>query len=411
MWKTDNWKNTPDMKILFIHTYYIQRGGEDAVYEDELSLMRGAGWETESLLFNNRKHAALKFLFFFFNPVSFWKTCRAIRRFKPDVVHVHNWFFAASPAVFIAARWMRVPVVHTIHNFRILCPSSFLFVKNELFLDCMSRVFPLEAIRRKIYRDSAFNTGWLLTGTRLHYLLGTWQRIDLLICLTNPARQMLCDSLLRIQPERIAVKPNFFAGFGDPTPSTGGAPAENATTRRKDFLFVGRLSPEKGISLLLDAFRNSPFALRIIGDGPLRAEVENCAADYPNIHYLGHQDKQQIIRYLYECEALIFTTIGFEQFGLVIIEAFSCGTPVIGPDTGSPSELIIEGYNGLHFRTGSVPDLRQKIQYFHALPQLTHQSFSRNARETYYKHYTPQTNLRLLSNIYKSVLHENNADL
>ncbi|HEV2482268.1 MAG TPA: glycosyltransferase family 4 protein [Puia sp.] len=396
------------MKILYIHTYYIQRGGEDAVYEDELRLMQEAGLETESLVFSNRKYAALKFLVFFFNPVSFWKTCSAIRRFKPDVVHVHNWFFAASPAVFIAARWMRVPVVHTIHNFRILCPSSFLFVKNELFLDCMSRVFPLEAIRRRIYRDSALNTGWLLTGTRLHYLLGTWQRIDRLICLTGPARQMLVDSLLHIAPERIAVKPNFFAGFDSNAP---GLAAPDQAGHRKDFLFVGRLSPEKGINLLLDAFRNSPFTLRIIGDGPLRSEVESCAADYPNIHYLGHQDKQQIIRYLHHCEALIFSTIGFEQFGLVIIEAFSCGTPVIGPDTGSPAELIIEGFNGLHFRTGSVPDLRQKMQYFHGLPEITRQSFSRNARETYYKHYTPQTNLRLLSNIYKSVLHENNADL
>ena len=393
------------MKILYIHTYYIQRGGEDGVYEDELRLMREAGWETESLLFSNRKYSAIKFLFFIFNPISFWQTCRAIRRFKPDVIHVHNWFFAASPAVFIAARWMHVPVVHTIHNFRILCPSSFLFVKNELFLDCMSRVFPFEAIRRKIYRNSAINTGWLLTGTRLHYLLGTWQHIDRLICLTNPARQMLCDSLLRIRPERIAVKPNFFDGFDENT-----VPAA-ATIHRKDFLFVGRLSPEKGIHLLLDAFRNSPFTLRIIGDGPMQEEVEACAADYPNILYLGRQDKQQIIRYLHHCQALVFTTVGFEQFGLVIIEAFSCGTPVIGPDTGSPAELIIEGYNGLHFRTGSVPDLRQKIQYFHSLPKITHQSFSRNARETYYKHYTPQTNLRLLSNIYKSVLHENNADL
>jgi glycosyltransferase involved in cell wall biosynthesis len=393
------------MKVLYIHTYYIQRGGEDTVYENELRLMRDAGWETESLEFSNRKYAAIKFLFFFFNPISFWKTCHAIRRFKPDVIHVHNWFFAASPAVFIAARWMRVPVVHTIHNFRILCPSSFLFVKNEVFLDCMQRVFPFEAIRRKIYRDSAINTGWLLTGTRLHYLLGTWQHIDRLICLTNPARQMLCDSLLHIRPERITVKPNFFDGFDAST-----VPAA-ATIHRKDFLFVGRLSPEKGIDLLLDAFRNSPFTLRIIGDGPMQEEVEACAADYPNILYLGRQDKQQIIRYLHHCQALVFTTIGFEQFGLVIIEAFCCGTPVIGPDTGSPAELIIEGYNGLHFRTGSVPDLRQKIQYFHSLPKITHQSFSRNARETYYNHYTPQTNLRLLSNIYKSVLHENNADL
>jgi glycosyltransferase involved in cell wall biosynthesis len=393
------------MRILFIHTYYIQPGGEDAVYEAELRLAREAGWETESVLFNNRKHSALKFLFFFFNPVSFWKTCRAIRRFRPDLIHVHNWFFSASPAVFIAARWMRVPVVHTIHNFRILCPSSFLFVKNELFTDCMSKFFPMEAVVKKIYRNSVLDTAWLLVGTRLHCLLGTWQRIDKMICLTTPAQRMLSDSLLHIRPDRIAVKPNFFAGFPD-NMSMGGL-----SSPRKDFLFIGRLSPEKGIFVLLDAFRNSPFTLRIIGDGPLRPEVEACAADYPNIIYHGHQDKQQIIRYLHECQALIFTTIGFEQFGLVIIEAFSCGTPVIGPDAGSPAELIIEGYNGLHYRTGSVPDLRQKIQYFHALPEITRQSFSRNARDTYYKHYTPQTNLRLLSNIYKSVLHENNADL
>ncbi|HXB94112.1 MAG TPA: glycosyltransferase family 4 protein, partial [Puia sp.] len=306
------------MKVLFIHTYYIQRGGEDAVFEEELRMLTAAGWETQCLLFNNRRYAALKFLFFFFNPLSFWKTCRAIRRFRPDILHVHNWFFSASPAVFLAARWMGVPVVHTIHNFRILCPSSFLFVRNELFTDCMSRIFPLRAISRKIYRGSAFSTAWLLAGTRLHYFLRTWQKIDLLICLTDPARQMLCQSLLKIAPHRIAIKPNFFSAEGLRVS------AADRFDPRSGFLFVGRLSPEKGIHLLLDSFRNSPFTLRIIGDGPLRAEVEACAAEYSNIHYLGHQDKQQIIGHLHAAEALIFTTIGFEQFGLVIIEAFFC---------------------------------------------------------------------------------------
>jgi glycosyltransferase involved in cell wall biosynthesis len=336
--------------------------------------------------------------------VSFWKTCRTIRRIRPDIIHVHNWFFAASPSVFIAARLMRVKVVHTIHNFRILCPSSFLFVRNELFTDCMTRLFPLEAIRRKIYRDSALNTGWLLTGTRLHLFLRTWQRIDRLICLTGPARQMLCSSLLKIAPERISIKPNFFAGYGD-------AAAAGSPARPGDFLFVGRLSPEKGIDLLLDGFRDSPYTLRIIGDGPLRKKVEACAAKHPNILYLGHQDKAQIVYYLQKSCALVFTTIGFEQFGLAIIEAFCCGTPVIGPDTGSPAELIVEEYNGLHFKTGSVHDLRSKLQYYHSLPETTRRSLSQNAKESYRKHYTPQINVRLLSNIYKSVLHENNADL
>ncbi|HEV9037189.1 MAG TPA: glycosyltransferase family 4 protein [Puia sp.] len=393
------------MKVLCIHTYYMQRGGEDAVFENELRLLSDAGCETLPLLFNNRRFAALKFLFFFFNPLSFWKTCRAIRRWRPDIVHVHNWFFSASPAVFLAARCMGVPVVHTVHNFRILCPSSFLFVRNELFTDCMTRIFPLRAITRKIYRGSALSTAWLLIGTRLHYFLRTWQKIDLLICLTDPARQMICQSLLKIDPHRIAIKPNFFKVEELPVPQ-GMVPA-----RRCGFLFVGRLSPEKGIQLLLDSFRNSPYTLRIVGDGPLRAEVEACAAEYSNIQYLGLQTKQQIIGHLRSAEALVFTTIGFEQFGLVIIEAFSCGTPVIGPDTGSPAELIIEGYNGLHFKTGSVPDLRRKIRYWHSLPKEVREVYSENSADTYGRYYTPEINLRLLSNIYKKVLHENNANL
>jgi len=393
------------MKVLGIHTYYIQRGGEDAVFEDELRMLSAAGCETQSLLFSNRRFTWLKFLFFFFNPLSFHKTCRAIRRFRPDIIHVHNWFFAASPAVFFAARWMKVPVVHTVHNFRILCPSSFLFVRNELFTDCMTRMFPLRAISRRIYRGSAFSTFWLLAGTRLHYLFRTWQKIDLLICLTDPARQMLCQSLLRIAPHRIAIKPNFF------TCDTLPADPSEKPVGRSGFLFVGRLSAEKGIHLLLDGFRNSPYSLRIIGDGPLRGEVEACAAEYTNIQYLGLQDKGEIIRQLRSAEALIFTTIGFEQFGLVIIEAFFSGTPVIGPDTGSPAELIIEGYNGMHFKTGSVPDLRRRISYWHSLPADVRQHYSQNATDTYWRYYTPEINLRLLSNIYKRVLHENNANL
>ena len=403
MWKTASWqKRTHSLKILFIHTNYIERGGEDIVYENEVRLMQEAGYETHSLLFNNKRYAAIKFFFFFFNPISWWQARRAIRRFKPDIVHIHNWFFAASPSVFIAARQLKVPVVHTIHNFRILCPSSFLFFHNELFTICMTSVFPIRAVTSRIYRNSAVDTAWLLLGTRLHYLLRTWQHIDKFICLTKTAAQMLGESLLKVPPGKIAIKPNFICGCSDKPP---------VTHTRKDFLYVGRLSPEKGITLLLDSFRNSPFTLRIIGDGPLRKEVEACIAESPNILYLGRQEKQQIFSYLRESSALVFTTVGFEQFGLAMIEAFSCGTPVIGPDTGSPAEIIIENYNGLHFRTGSVPDLRQKIQYYQSLPESTRQSFSENATASYRKHYTPQTNLRLLSNIYKSVLHENNADL
>lgn len=413
------------MRILFIHTYYIQRGGEDVVYENEVKLMEEAGCAVHSVLFSNKKHAALKFLFFFFNPISFIRVIRAIRRFRPDVIHVHNWFFAASPSIFIAARWKKVPVVHTIHNFRILCPSSFLIYKNEIFLDCVSKLFPISAIRKKVYRDSAFNTFWLLTGTRLHYFLRTWQRIDLFICLTANTRDIFHQSLLHIPKKKMVVKPNFFRAddyvqppslFINSDGDLQGAGQEqkgdrlyDAATARKidrqmDFLYVGRLSPEKGIDLMLNAFKDGRYTLRIIGEGPLRSKVEQFAAENAHIRYMGFQNKQKIIAELRQCNALLFTTIGIEQFGMVIIEAFFCGTPVISPDVGSPAELVDHGVNGLHFKTGSAEDLRRKIDQWQSSPDEVRQAFSNNALRAYHENFTPGINLDRLSTIYKSLL-------
>ena len=370
------------------------------MYENEVKLMEEAGCTVRSLLFNNKKFSALKFLFFFFNPVSFIKVYRTIGRFRPDVIHVHNWFFGASPSIFIAARWRKVPVVHTIHNLRILCPSSFLFFKNKIFLDCVKKVFPIVAIQKKVYRDSALNTFWLLAGTRLHYFLRTWQRIDLFICLSDNSRQILSESFLHIPKEKIVIKPNFFEmkGAGHPT-----------TTRRGDFLYVGRLAPEKGIDMLLDAFGSGKHSLRIIGEGPLREKVEQVAAGNAHIRYLGFQNKERIIEELQQCNALVFATIGFEQFGMVIIEAFACGIPVIGPDSGSPAELVKNGVNGLHFRMGSPDDLLLKIEQWETTPEDVRQSYSENALLSYQKYFTPEINLSQLSNIYKSLLYEKNA--
>jgi glycosyltransferase involved in cell wall biosynthesis len=398
------------MRILYIHTYYIQRGGEDIVYENEVKLMEEAGCTVHSVLFNNKKFAAVKFLFFFFNPHSFIRIIRAIRRFRPDVIHVHNWFFAASPSVFIAARWKKIPVVHTIHNLRILCPSSFLFFKNQIFLDCVNKVFPMVAIQKKVYRDSAFNTFWLLAGTRLHYFWRTWQRIDLFICLSNNSARILCDSFLHIPREKIVIKPNFFSmDAGQPLPATVNRRELPPVNRRGDFLYVGRLAPEKGIDLLLEAFGNGRFPLRIIGEGPLREKVERFAAANDHVRYLGFQNKERIIEELRQCNALVFATIGFEQFGMVIIEAFACGIPVIGPDSGSPAELVKNGVNGLHFHMGSPDDLLRKITQWETTSEEVRRTYSANALLTYQQYFTPEINLGQLSNIYKSLLHEKNA--
>src|ERR1700682_6479222 len=156
------------MKVLYVHTYYKQMGGEDTVYENERNLMREGGWEVESVLFNNRKYTFFKFIFLFFNPFSFIRVCKAIDKFKPDVIHIHNWFFGASPSVFLAARIKKVPLLHTLHNFRIICPSGVLFNKHKLYTKSITNIFPLLAIKKKVYKNSSVLTFWLLSSTRFN---------------------------------------------------------------------------------------------------------------------------------------------------------------------------------------------------------------------------------------------------
>jgi glycosyltransferase involved in cell wall biosynthesis len=384
------------MKVLYIHTYYIHRGGEDIVYESEKSLMKESGWEVESVLFNNSRYAVIKFMLLFFNPFSFIRVWRAIDRFRPDAVHVHNWYFGASPAVFLAARIKRIPLLHTIHNFRIICPSGVLFNDKKLFTHSISRIFPVLSIRKKVYKNSMFFTFWLLTCTRINHLLGTWKSIDRFICLTNSSKEILCNSILKVDRDRVFVKPNFVRHDIQPAPFE----------RSDHFLYVGRLSEEKGIETLLSAFSESKYSLRIIGDGPLKSVVTKFVADADNAFYLGFQKKDFIIQEMSRCSALIVPSLCYEQFGLIIIEALSCGTPVIASDIGAPADLVCEGTTGLHFTAGSPSDLSEKLDKWHSIPEIDKQVYYRNAVKSYCNQFTANKNLDQLTSIYKSTIYE-----
>lgn len=384
------------MKVLFIHTYYLQRGGEDIVYENEKSLMTEGGWDVESVLFNNRNFAVIKFILLFFNPFSFIRVCRAIDRFKPDVVHIHNWYFGASPSVFLAARFKKVPLVHTIHNFRIICPSGVLFNNKKLFTHSIKKLFPFLAIRKKVYKNSRFFTFWLLACTRINYILGTWKTVDRFICLTNTSREIICGSILRIDESKVVVKPNFVR---NDIPYV-------EFPRSGHFLYVGRLSEEKGVESLLSAFKDGKHELKIIGDGPLKPIVNEFTVSNSNVSYLGFQNKEFIISEMSKCSALLVPSICYEQFGLIIIEALSCGTPVIASNIGAPADLICEGITGLHFNAGSAFDLSQTIEKWHCTPECEKKTFYKNSIRAYCSQFTANKNLDQLISIYKSTIYE-----
>jgi glycosyltransferase involved in cell wall biosynthesis len=199
------------MKILIIHTIYRFKGGEDSVVESEKKMLQENGHEVYTLIFKNPTNPVKALAVFFialFNPISYFRVIKAIKRFQPDLIHIHNCHFAASPSVFFAARKKNIPVVHTLHNYRLLCPSGILFHQKKLFLDSLQQNFPWKAIKKKVYRNSVFQTFWLAFVVWFHHKVGTWDKVDKYIVLT-PFSKDLFSSKSGVFLQKIIVKPNF----------------------------------------------------------------------------------------------------------------------------------------------------------------------------------------------------------
>jgi glycosyltransferase involved in cell wall biosynthesis len=319
---------------------------------------------------------------------------KAINVFQPDVVHVHNWHFAASPSIIYAARKKKIPVVYTLHNYRLLCPSGILFHQGKLFLDSLQQNFPWKAVKRKVYRNSALQTFWLAFVVWFHHRIKTWNKVDKYIALTSFGKDLFVASKSTVFLQKIIVKPNF----------TFNRKSSEIKRQSDSFLFIGRLSEEKGIDCLLNAFQSTGLKLKIGGNGPLINSVKDISMKYPNIQYLGNLEKEQVQQYMQECTALIISSIWYEGMPVTIIEAFSQGLPVITSNIGAMSSMIKDRYNGLLFEAGNPVDLRAKLTEWQNKSQEEKELFSKNAYQTYLDNYTPERNLVQLMAIYNSAI-------
>jgi len=388
------------MRILLIHNEYTQYGGEDAVFQTEGELLTNYGHVVERLTFDSKKinsffDKCLSILKMFYNPQSARSLRNKIEEFKPDVIHVHNFFPLASPSIFFVAKKYNIPIVATLHNYRLICPSAMLYHKHKIYEKSSEAIFPLDAVLKGVYRNSILQTAIIASMTASHNIIGTWKnKIERYIVLTEFSREKFKNSALRIPAEQFVIKPNFVMDFGA------------GESKREDFfLFVGRLSEEKGIEVLLKATRIYDFKLKIIGDGPFRSMVEDYAAENPNIQYLGFRQKAFIIDIMKKAKALIFPSIWYEGFPVTILEAFSTGTPVIASKLGGMKEVVTDGFNGLHFEAGNEIDLVNRIKNFEE--QGEHSLLmNRNARNTYLEKYTPERNYHQLKGIYYQAMKE-----
>ncbi|QIL77541.1 glycosyltransferase family 4 protein [Hymenobacter sp. HDW8] len=391
------------MRILLLHNRYQQAGGEDVVFRAELELLRAHGHPVDTLEFDNDniQSAWDKLLTgarSLYNPSSARLLKKTIEDFRPDIIHLHNFFPVGSPSLLYAAAAAGVPVVMTLHNYRLICPSAILYTDGQIYEKSVHQLFPWDAIKRGVYRNSRMQTASVAVMTGVHKLLGTWrEKVDRYLVLTDFARNIIINSSLKLRPEQVVVKVNS-------VPDCGIGPAQ----RSAQLLFVGRLTPEKGILVLLDAAEKGKFPLHIIGDGPLRAEVEEWAARCSFITYTGFSTRATVALALQHARALVVASTWYEGMPLVVLEAFAAGTPVIASRLGGLGELIQHETNGLHFEAGNADSLITQAQRLCTDAELA-ATLGQNARKSYDTRYSPERNYQQLVSIYQSVLTERTA--
>lgn len=313
---------------------------------------------------------------------------------KPDVVHVHNTFMMISPSIYSACREAGVPVVQTLHNYRLLCPAATFFRKGKVCEECLGgSLWP--GIKYGCYHDERSTTAVVALMLTTHRLLGTWERdVTSYIALTEFSRSKFIEGGL--PGEKIFVKPNFV----NPDPF--------ARTGTGDYaLFVGRLSPEKRVSTVLAAWKRLPSSIpiKVIGGGPDKLPLEAQAAKdgLTNVQFVGQMPRAQTLAAINNARFLVFSSEWYENFPVTIAEAFACRTPVIASKMGAMQEIVRDQHTGLFFAPGDAEDLARKVDWAWNHPDAM-QDMGNEARKEYEAKYTAEKNYPVLMEIYQRAI-------
>jgi glycosyltransferase involved in cell wall biosynthesis len=385
------------MKILMVHNSYQQHGGEDEVFANEKDLLRSAGHEVVQYLRSNdeiRDYGIWNKATLSFRTIWAWDSVRELRelltREKPDVAHFHNTFPLISPAAYSACHEMGIPVVQSLHNPRLICPAATLHRDGHVCEDCLGKTLPWPGILHACYRNSRAQTGVVASMLMVHRCLNTWEeQVNTYVVSTDFYRRKFTDAGL--PPEKIAIKPHFVAR--DP----------GQTQVVQDYaLFIGRLAAEKGVVTLLQAWeRLKTVPLKVRGDGPLEDRVRERARNSSyRIELVPRLDKKDLMILLQGARFLVWPSEGYyETFGLVAVEAFACGVPVVASRIGVMAEIVKDHQTGLHFTPGDPQDLAAKVEWAWTHPEEM-RAMGQAARAEYEGKYTAERNYQQLMSIY-----------
>lgn len=389
------------MKIILVHNHYRQPGGEDVVFDQERQLLERAGHQVITYCRSNSQvesYSGTKGLTLL--PRAIWaqETWKdfgdLLRRERPDLVHVHNTWVMISPSIYAACRKAGVPVVQTLHNYRLFCPAGTFFRDGRVCNECVEWGLS-RSVMHGCYRQSRPTTAAVALMLAVHRAKGTWTRdIDCYITLCQFSRNVNVKAGL--PPEKVFVKANFV----HPDPGM-------CDEKDNYVLFIGRLSPEKRVNTILRAwsFLGNRIPLIVIGGGPERARLEKEAEHFglTSVRFEGHLPRAQALAVLRRARFLIFSSEWYENFPVTIAESFACGVPVLCSRLGAMQEIVDDGRTGVHFAAGDAQDLAEKVKWAWNNPDRL-RKMGEEARREYESKYTAETNYPVLMQIYRHAL-------
>lgn len=382
------------MKILLIHCHYRLPGGEDAVFAAERALLEQRGHQVVVYERSNEEaaHGLAKLLL----PLqAMWNFSAArqvrdlIARESPDAVHIHNTLLLLSPAVVRAAKQSGVPVVQSLHNFRLFCPNGILLRQGKVCEDCPHQGLSC-ALRHRCYRGSLLQTAVVAAAYALHRRLGTWRGVSMVALTEFDRRKLLEFNRLRplFDEDRLVVKPNPVRV--EPRPVL---PWQE---RKNQMLFAGRLEELKGLPTVLEAWRllgeDAPDLL-VAGEGPLGDWARQNAG--PRVRFLGQLAPAELHRHMAESRAVVAASLCYESFALVPAEAHMVGTPVLASGLGNVGASVRPGIDGLCFAPGDAAALAGAVKALSAM-QFDCGAMAAAARRTY----SEEENYRALLRLY-----------
>jgi glycosyltransferase involved in cell wall biosynthesis len=391
-----------NIKVVHAHDYYLQAGGEDTAFAAEVALLREHGQQVVEYVDNNERIAARSQISVAAQTVWSWETKKKFRDLltaeKPDVVHFHNTFPLISPSAYYACSEAGIPVVQSLDNPRLVCPSANLYRDGHLCQDCVGKTVPWPGVVHSCYHDSSLHTAVVASMLAVHRVMGTWNsKVDVYLVATDFYRRKFIEGGL--PSDKLVVKPHFIS----PDP---GVRRDTGTGR--DALFIGRLDPEKGVRTMMTAWKSlKDIPLDIRGSGQLEGEVRDVIQQEGlagSVKVIGRLSREELTAKIQSSSFLVWPSEGFyETFGYVAVESFSCGVPVIASRIGVPGEIVTDGVTGLLFNPGDSLDLAAKVRWAWDHPDEMSQ-MGANARREYEEKYTADKNYEMLMNVYGKVI-------